>query len=137
MTEGSLDNHWLQADPSYLTPYGLEKRAAAAKRAGIDPDTIPQPARSDWQPIETAPKDGTFVDIWAVSPNTGEGWRFPDCEWTRLVGAGGKHLGWMTDDGSGLESPAHPYRPTHWMLPPNPPSDIAVQDNVGSATAAR
>lgn len=29
---------------------------------------------SDWQPIDTAPKDGTVIDLWMVD-ETGKGWR--------------------------------------------------------------
>jgi hypothetical protein len=76
-----------------------------------------------WQPIETVPKDGTTVDLWAQSlaerdrddlhPCTG--FRVPDaCWWDG---------GWRNTDGN-----PHPYlegftnlRFTHWMRPPDPP----------------
>lgn len=35
---------------------------------------------SEWQPIETAPMDGTKVDLWLVNAD-GEGWREADAYW--------------------------------------------------------
>lgn len=33
-----------------------------------------------WQKIDTAPRDGTKVDLWMVDQD-GEGWREPDAYW--------------------------------------------------------
>lgn len=39
---------------------------------------------SEWQPIETCPKDGTLFDVW-------DGWaRIPDCKFTLPVSSGTK-----------------------------------------------
>lgn len=61
---------------------------------------------SDWQPIETAPKDGTEMVLWDGGPTFGV-WRpaisgFYDC-----VG--------------GDPNDPEPFSPTHWMPLPSPP----------------
>ena len=79
------------------------------------------PAPSGWQPIETAPKDGTLVDLFV------DGHREADCCWHRLDWEIA-HLQWPTDsmgwatwserDGEyGRFDPA----PTHWQPFPAPP----------------
>jgi len=69
---------------------------------------------SEWQPIETAPKDGTQVDLWCCSgSDLRYGERYVDAEFL-----GGKwkyysdcYEGWVTIS----------YTPTHWMPLPSPP----------------
>lgn len=81
---------------------------------------------SEWQPIETAPKDGTAIDVWAG------GKRCPDVYWSHSVNA---------DTGEPISSPydcwaykgqyvgiggVYPkglgiHEPTHWMPLPEPP----------------
>ncbi len=80
----------------------------------------------DWQPIETAPKDGTVVDVWIDSS------RYSDCWFgrpTHMCGEAGKYcdccptydgwcdiFGYLTgEDGRKTESPSH------WMPLPPPP----------------
>jgi hypothetical protein len=68
---------------------------------------------SEWQPIETAPRDGTEIDLWA------SGRRWADCHWHL-----GEWLRWQSD--SVDEEPTHKRIafPTHWMpLPPAPGGD--------------
>ncbi len=74
--------------------------------------------RDGWQPIESAPKDGTEVDLWVETPG-GMQFRKPDChfhvgEW--LTWGGDPEIGWLTvennDDGTAA---------THWMHRPAPP----------------
>jgi hypothetical protein len=64
----------------------------------------------EWQPIETAPKDGTEVLLWV-----------PDGTYFALMMTGsyeGCAMGWC-DNVRG--SPG--FEPTHWMPLPRPPSD--------------
>lgn len=87
----------------------------------------PAPALQGWQPIESAPKDGTPVDLWCANsefPNrvTDAQWRKPtESEWFVHGGDGMKTadaqwldpLGWpMTGDDA----------PTHWQPLPPPPA---------------
>lgn len=70
---------------------------------------------SQWLPIETAPMDGTKVDLWVVFPTTG-GVRWPnaffDTEERQWAGPSGFNAGQYT------ERPAI----KHWMPLPEPPT---------------
>ncbi len=77
-----------------------------------------------WQPIETAPRDGTGVDIWA------DGQRWPNRHWYAQHEAWAYH-GWHIPR-TGINR--QPYRktiiqkglePTHWMPLPSPPGEAA------------
>lgn len=68
---------------------------------------------SEWKPIETAPKDGSAVLLWAdVKTWTGEevpvtGWfTIGSCKWV-------SHGDWL--------------KPTHWMPLPAPPAKAQTQ----------
>lgn len=75
---------------------------------------------SEWQSIETAPKDGTPVDLWCRRnwnpPVTHE--RRVDCYWCNTHGR------WRTQDKLHFveETFVQYLTPTHWMRPPAPPS---------------
>ena len=64
-----------------------------------------------WQPIETAPRDGTLVDLWFA----GHGWdcRVSDCFW------GGNY--WVRK-GAGAYND-DPKIITHWQPLPEPPHE--------------
>jgi len=79
---------------------------------------------AEWQPIETAPKDGTEIDLWVSV-----GVRVADCRWGKPSGANwGDRYGcdqdlpaqWVTRHGFALDRRNGP--PTHWMPHPTPPS---------------
>lgn len=68
---------------------------------------------SQWQPIETAPTDGTAIDLWA------DGRRVTDCFWQR---------GWRQRYAEAPEAVEYsvalserPATPTHWMPRPEAP----------------
>ena len=68
----------------------------------------------DWQPIETAPKDGTVIDLWIHYPEHDRNARAADVRWNADVGEwqhGNFHLGQYM----------HRPTPTHWMPLPPPP----------------
>lgn len=72
-----------------------------------------------WQPIETAPKDGTEVDLWGGSDAGERAARAPDCQWRRG--------GWYSRGDKGWESLAGiSWAPTHWMPRPAPPASAAA-----------
>jgi hypothetical protein len=63
-----------------------------------------------WQPIETAPLDGTYVDLWVLyDGDPAEGYREPDCSFDRKK--------WADIDGYPLHD-----TPTHWMPVPEGPN---------------
>ena len=68
---------------------------------------------TDWQPILTAPKDGTIILFYCGLCGRGD---------TQLgiwwSGIGNSEGHWETLDGLALEGPHHP---THWMPLPEPP----------------
>lgn len=64
---------------------------------------------ADWQPIETAPKDGTRVIIHEQ--------RYGTIEFARWIGAPHNHWG------DGYKS----WKPTHWM--PSPPARLRTGED--------
>lgn len=77
-----------------------------------------------WQPIESAPKDGTVVDLWAKR------WRAQtdDFEFARFTGLlwDERHRTWAKPTNGGLTldlagGPGPDWRVTHWQPLPEPP----------------
>lgn len=62
-----------------------------------------------WKLIDSAPKDGTVIDLWCR-----EDFRTPDACWIFKA--------WRALDGKGKWR-AIPFSPTHWMPQPEPPND--------------
>ena len=82
---------------------------------------IERAAAMEWQPIETAPKDGTDVDLWVTTP-TGFAGRVPDCHW---------HCGeWLRkgkyDEAIWVPVESEGWKVTHWMARPTPPETSDV-----------
>lgn len=62
-----------------------------------------------WMPIETAPKDGTVIDLWDAAYE----YRICDCQWIMQSTEGY----WVRRDGHCAEIEVV----THWMPLPEPP----------------
>jgi len=78
-----------------------------------------------WQPIETAPKDGTVLDLWARREQTDKYERLADCHWCGMTDwLGNEYDGW-----DGLSPGLHRTydNPTHWMPLPEPPIATAIR----------
>jgi len=74
-------------------------------------DSKSTPDEMDWQPIETAPKDGQYILAYpclAGIPLVITWGRVEDYPWSGS---------WRVP----LSNKAPPYRPTHWVPLPNPP----------------
>jgi hypothetical protein len=65
-----------------------------------------------WQPIETAPKDGTVIDLWCG------GERYADCQWYK-----NEWREYRYDDFDSLALLPVERLPTHWMPLPTAPKD--------------
>lgn len=77
-----------------------------------------------WQPIESAPKDGTPVDMWVIRKHEHGGQderRRPNVTWGKICNTltGDVYNGWQ-----GLEDLYAEIIPTHWMPSPQPPSEV-------------
>ena len=84
-----------------------------------------------WQPIETAPQDGTVIDLWVDYGNDG-GQRIPDGYWRsdpfpsffdqdRREGWAAANQGYDGADGW-ADDPELGTQVTHWMPLPKPPA---------------
>lgn len=85
---------------------------------------------TDWQPIETAPKDGTKFDLWVVTKYSYPSMTCYDCagrivncswdgtQWVRYIAEGD-----FCGDKDEIESSKAAYEvvATHWMPLPAPP----------------
>ena len=72
-----------------------------------------------WQPIDTAPKDGTAV---LVSPGTWSGRSASIAKWESDKYAKKPRPYWGRDDDLGRVTISREHPPTHWMHLPPPPS---------------
>lgn len=83
----------------------------------------------EWQPIDTAPKDGTTIDLWIMTQ--WGSFRLPDCKWGVSDWHRAGEEGWIFE----RRDDSEPHRdawndvcyvygeenPTHWMPLPEPP----------------
>lgn len=92
-------------------------RAAYLAREADPPPPAPTAAPpKGWQTIDSAPKDGTTVDLWCVPSNGAPPGRVPDVGWQ----AGAWRSPSLFSDGRpGFELDM---TPTHWQPLPDPPS---------------
>jgi hypothetical protein len=79
---------------------------------------------STWQPIETAPKDGQAIDVWAVTKSGRHGYRLVGVKWHA------EKADWFytadSDEEFSIENPEEwlgrmPSVVTHWMPIPAGP----------------
>jgi hypothetical protein len=77
---------------------------------------------SEWKPIETAPKDGTSIDLWGFFEPKDYVSHYPAGRWTNMVWQENAwRLPSVFSDGRPGDSMAH-ITFTHWMPLPEPPS---------------
>ena len=69
----------------------------------------------EWQPISTAPLDGTEFDVWCPEP--GGGYRVANAYWSTVDAK------WQWQGQGDRMQWAH--QPTHWMPLPTPPEQPA------------
>ncbi len=69
---------------------------------------------NQWQPIDTAPKDGTPVDVWS------RGRRWPDAQYDPGIGA---WCYWGLEDFENDVLVPIPFPVTHWMPIPEAPCE--------------
>ena len=62
----------------------------------------------NWKPIETAPRDGTKIDLWVKLAKDLE-LRIPECQWNPSWGH------WVSS-----KNEHYIHTPTHWMIPIDP-----------------
>lgn len=73
-------------------------------------------SKDSWQPIDTAPKDGTEI------------WAFNDGEQALMRWIEGPDFGlWLWVDPLLSDADPSPIQPTHWMKKPAPPGEDAGQ----------
>lgn len=92
---------------------------------------------SEWQPIETAPKDGTPVDGWCIHltrPDEYPGWRHTGIWWEG--GAWLTRPGRFSDYVWAVEDPANVIKVTHWMPLPDPPPLLSQEEAFQRAVKA-
>jgi hypothetical protein len=97
--------------------YGLMdivERAIAMLQASPSPPV----GEDGWRDISTAPKDGTYIDIWGINP---AGRRYTDMRWTDFPEVGAVE-GFTWRDWQGVRAIDHADAvATHWMPRPAPP----------------
>lgn len=84
-------------------------------------------ALTGWQPIETAPRDGTHIDVW-YAPKSPTGEPLIPCRVAYAYFEDGRWWYQNTSNGLGLRLWQEP---THWMPLPEPPAALAQQPNTG------
>lgn len=80
-------------------------------------NNIERTTMAEWQPIETAPTDGTVVDLWIVATDCQ--FRAPDFKF-----CDGRWVGSTSDESLDWHYGNVGMNPTHWMPVPAAPPTI-------------
>lgn len=104
-------------------------RIAGLCESGLDDATQAPAVGAEWQPIETAPKDGTHILVWTDASDTAYVVCWADAALgirKYLTAESGAERGWhLAWDGELFD---REHEPTHWMpLPDAPGSYVPVQ----------
>lgn len=82
---------------------------------------LPKPPNMAWQPIETAPKDGTVVDLWVIdSGSVPSEYRVVDAFWQNPAGWWAANMGYDGETGPVWKD----LKPTHWCRYQPPPMPL-------------
>ena len=85
----------------------------------------------EWQPIETAPRDRTVIDLWGYTPLSGTSYEFRGKTHVRPAGERRSdvmwcpvHRVWRVAKDTHFGHELYDFTPTHWapITPPNPTS---------------
>lgn len=111
---------WLEReDPKRMTLVWADVPDEVFAQAAIDTMWTAPPPAYEWQPIETAPKDGTYILLWVNEFEHQIG------HWQQMKTKNAKRTGWRLTSGAGqpefqlLESEWPALR---WMPLPPPPT---------------
>ena len=76
---------------------------------------------AEWQPIDTAPRDGTLIDVWAVSEDGKTQGRLTNVSWEEVSDwMGNVREDWFPT----YRNPHQPKMvPAYWMPLPQPPKE--------------
>lgn len=115
----------------YAALYGdLAAKSFQAENRELARECLTAALAAMWQPIETAPKDGSKVDVWVTPPvsalSTGSYGRVSDCWFSQ-------GSWWFYDETKYASDPANcrseVWNVTHWMPLPPAPSQLSKRDD--------
>lgn len=109
------------ADKNHSDPaWGCAETAQAISvaRAALSPNHQPHAVSQGWRDIETAPRDGTLIDLWCIDRRGNYApRRLTERQYGRMTNWVGEIVvGWN------IGNPYRDWQPTHWMPLPAPPS---------------
>lgn len=111
--------NWMKLRYTPAADINLFAVIQAAREQGREEGRSESRERVDWQPIETAPKDGSPVDLWR------NGERLIDFSWRS-----GPVSGWTKEHGYPRVTTILTAQPSHWMPALAPPQ--ADRDGEGA-----
>lgn len=119
--DGACDGAWQQSEGDYDRE-ALERQVDDTARLDCWHDGHKSKFSDDlraalkgylWEPIADAPQDGTVLDLWR------DGERLIGYRWSE------RHNSWIKEHGYPVTTNVLTKQPTHFMLPPSPPSEEA------------